>query len=56
MEPYPTYTFKDGSYAEVDGQPVVTQQFVPTPPTPTLAPTPTPAPTSTSTSSVGPLS
>ena len=35
----PTYTFKDGSHAEVEGQPVVTQQF-----TPTSTPTPTSIP------------
>lgn len=41
METSPTYTFRDGSHAEVEGQPVVTQQFVSTP---TSTPTSTPAP------------
>jgi len=40
MESYPTYTFKDGSHAEVEGQPIITQQFVPPTPTPPSAPTP----------------
>ena len=34
----PTYTFKDGSHAEVEGQPIITQQFVPPTPPPASAP------------------